>query len=99
MIQLLDYAGVAVFAATGALAASRKQLDIVGFLFLASITGIGGGTLRDVLLGKLPVFWVNDPGYVAVTLAVGAALYFAAPMVEYRYRLLLWLDAAGLAAY
>jgi uncharacterized membrane protein YeiH len=99
MIQLLDYAGVAVFAATGALAASRKQLDIVGFLFLASITGIGGGTLRDVLLGKLPVFWVNDSGYVAVTIAVGAALYFAAPLVEYRYRLLLWLDAAGLAAY
>jgi len=99
MIQLFDYSGVAVFAATGALAASRKQLDIVGFLFLASITGVGGGTLRDILLGKLPVFWVADPGYVAVTIAVGAILYFAAPLVEYRYRLLLWLDAIGLAAY
>jgi uncharacterized membrane protein YeiH len=49
-LTLLDYAGVAVFAATGALAASRKQLDIVGFVFLAAITGIGGGTLRDVIL-------------------------------------------------
>ena len=56
----LDYAGVAVFAATGALAASRKQLDVIGFLFLASFTGIGGGTVRDVILG-LPVFWVVNP--------------------------------------
>ncbi|TIX06235.1 MAG: trimeric intracellular cation channel family protein, partial [Mesorhizobium sp.] len=55
LIELLDYAGVAVFAATGALAASRKQLDIIGFLFLACVTGIGGGTLRDVIL-NLPVF-------------------------------------------
>jgi uncharacterized membrane protein YeiH len=55
-ILLLDYAGVAVFAATGALAASRKQLDIVGFLFLASVTGIGGGTLRDIIL-DVPVYW------------------------------------------
>ena len=60
-LQLLDYVGVAVFAATGALAASRIRLDIVGFIFLASITGIGGGTLRDLLLGKLPVFWIKQP--------------------------------------
>ena len=58
-ILLLDYAGVAVFAATGALAASRKQLDIIGFLFLASVTGIGGGTFRDLILGA-PVFWVEE---------------------------------------
>ena len=58
-IALLDYAGVAVFAATGALAASRKQLDIIGFLFLASVTGIGGGTFRDLIL-DVPVFWVAN---------------------------------------
>ena len=55
-ILALDYAGVAVFAATGALAASRKQLDLIGFIFLAAVTGIGGGTLRDIVLGNLPVF-------------------------------------------
>ena len=61
-VLLLDYAGVAVFAATGALAASRKQLDIIGFLFFAGVTGIGGGTLRDLIL-DVPVFWVvnHDP--------------------------------------
>ncbi|MEZ5871442.1 MAG: trimeric intracellular cation channel family protein [Nitratireductor sp.] len=97
--QIIDYAGVAVFAATGALAASRKQLDIIGFLFLASLTGIGGGTIRDLVLGVSPVFWVANSAYLAVCIVTAALLYFTAPLVEYRYRLLLWLDAIGLAAY
>ncbi|MCX8571688.1 trimeric intracellular cation channel family protein [Aminobacter sp. MET-1] len=94
----LDYAGVAVFAATGALAASRKQLDVIGFLFLASFTGIGGGTVRDVILG-LPVFWVVNPAYVLVCAAVAVVVFFTAHLVESRYKLLLWLDALGMAAY
>lgn len=94
----LDYAGVAVFVATGALAASRKQLDVIGFLFLASFTGIGGGTVRDVILG-LPVFWVVNPAYVLVCAAVAVVVFFTAHLVESRYKLLLWLDALGMAAY
>ena len=97
-LQYLDYAGVAVFAATGALAASRKQLDIIGFLFLASFTGIGGGTVRDVILG-LPVFWVVNPDYVLVCVLVAVLVFFTAHLVESRYKLLLWLDALGMAAY
>ena len=97
-IALLDYAGVAVFAATGALAASRKQLDIIGFLFLASITGIGGGTLRDVIL-NLPVFWVANSGYVLICAVVAVLVFFSAHRFESRYKLLLWLDAIGLAAF
>ncbi len=95
----LDYAGVAVFAATGALAASRKRLDIVGFIFLAAITGIGGGTLRDVLLGKLPVFWIKHPTYIGICVLIAVLVFFTAHLVEYRYRLLLWLDAVGMSAY
>jgi uncharacterized membrane protein YeiH len=95
---LLDYAGVAVFAATGALAASRKQLDIIGFLFLASVTGIGGGTLRDIIL-DVPVYWVSHHLYVLVCTAVAVVVFFTAHLVESRYRLLLWFDAVGLAAY
>jgi len=94
----LDYAGVAVFAATGALAASRKELDVIGFLFLASFTGIGGGTVRDVILG-LPVFWVVNPAYVLVCAAIAVLVFFTAHLVESRYKLLLWLDALGMAAY
>ncbi|MFZ1815502.1 MAG: trimeric intracellular cation channel family protein [Rhizobiaceae bacterium] len=99
LLGALDLAGVAVFAATGALAASRKQLDIIGFLFLASLTGIGGGTLRDVIIGATPIFWAHDSLPLAVCALTAIILYFAAPLFEYRYRLLLWLDAAGLAAY
>ena len=98
-LTVLDYAGVAIFAATGGLAASRKQLDIIGFVFLAAITGIGGGTLRDLVLGQTPVFWVENPTYLLVCGGVGVAVYFTAHLVESRYRLLLWLDALGLAAF
>ncbi len=95
----LDYAGVALFAATGALAASRKQLDLIGFLFFATVTGTGGGTVRDIVLGRVPVFWVLNPTYVLVCCAVGVLVFFTAYLVESRYRLLIWLDAVGLSAY
>lgn len=99
LVPALDLLGVAVFAATGALTASRKQLDIVGFALLAAVTGIGGGTLRDVLIGRLPVFWVGQPHYLAVTTAVAVLVFFVAHRIESRYRLLLWLDALGLALF
>jgi uncharacterized membrane protein YeiH len=97
-IVFLDYAGVAVFAATGALAASRKQLDMIGFLFLASVTGVGGGTLRDLIL-DVPVFWVANHDYILICAAAAVVVYFTAHLIEYRFKLLLWLDAVGLAAY
>jgi uncharacterized membrane protein YeiH len=100
MIPILafDYAGVAVFAATGALAASRKELDIIGFVFMACVTGTGGGTLRDLILG-VPVFWTVNQDYILVCAAVAVIVYFTAHLIESRYKLLLWLDAIGLAAY
>lgn len=97
-IIFLDFAGVALFAATGALAASRKELDIVGFLFLGAVTGIGGGTARDLILG-VPVFWVEQPVFVLVCAATAAVVYVTAHLIESRYRLLLWLDAVALSAY
>ena len=95
----LDLLGVAVFAASGALTASRKQLDIVGFALLAAVTGIGGGTLRDQLIGRLPVFWIKEPAYIAVTTAVAVLVFFTAHRLESRFRMLLWLDAMGLALF
>ena len=97
-IVILDYAGVAVFAATGALAASRKQVDIIGFLFLAGVTGIGGGTLRDLIL-DVPVFWTVNHDYLLVCATMAISVYFTAHLMESRWKLLLWLDAVGLAAY
>jgi uncharacterized membrane protein YeiH len=95
----LDVAGVAVFAASGALAASRKQMDIVGFVLIATVTGIGGGTIRDLLLGIAPVFWITAPLYVVLCTCIAVLLFLAAPMLESRFRVLLWADAAGLAVF
>lgn len=98
LLQTLDYIGIAVFAATGALAASRKQLDIVAFAFFATVTATGGGTLRDILL-DVPVFWVRNPAYLLIPIVVAVLVYFTAHLLESRYRVLLWADAVGLAAY
>lgn len=98
LINLMDYSGVAFFAATGSLVASRKQLDIIGFLFLGAITGLGGGTVRDLIL-NVPVFWVEERAYVVACTLAAILVYFTAHLIESRYRLLLWLDAIALAAY
>lgn len=96
LLPLLDYAAVAVFALTGALVASRAQLDIVGFVFVASITAMGGGTLRDIMLGR-EVFWISDPLFLAAAFIAALAVFFGAHLLESRYRSLLWLDACALA--
>lgn len=94
---VLDTASVFVFALTGALAASRAQLDIVGFLFFAALTAVGGGTVRDLLLDRNPVFWIERPGILLVAAAAAILVYFTAHLVESRARWLAWLDAAALA--
>lgn len=95
-LQMLDYGAVAVFAVTGALAASRSQLDIVGFIFIASLTATGGGTVRDAILDRT-VFWVADPVVLAVATAAAIAVFLTAHLLESRYRALLWIDAFALA--
>ncbi len=98
-LTTVDWFGTAVFAVTGALVASRKRMDIFGFMLLGAATGIGGGSLRDAMLGALPVFWVKEPVYLVICVAVSAATFFLAHIPESRYRALLWLDAAGLALF
>lgn len=97
-IHWLDLLGVAVFAASGALVASRKEMDVVGFALVGTITGIGGGTFRDLLLGE-PVFWVVKPEYALLCLAVSGSVFVLAPFIQRRYSLLLWADAAGVALF
>lgn len=97
VLTALDFAGVAVFAATGALAAAREKQDLVTMGFFGAITGVGGGTLRDLLIGA-PVFWVLDWRYIAVCLAATGAVWLLGSR-RWRFTALLWLDAVGLAAY
>lgn len=95
-LAVLDHASVLVFALTGALVASRAQLDLVGFIFFATLTGIGGGTLRDLLLGG-PVLWVARPSFLMLAAGAAVTVFFTAHLLESRYRVLLWLDALALA--
>jgi uncharacterized membrane protein YeiH len=96
LMDALDYASVLIFALSGALAASRSQLDIVGFIFIACLTAVGGGTIRDAILNR-EVFWVADPAILAVASTAAIAVFFTAHLLESRYRALLWFDAFALA--
>lgn len=98
-VAILDWLGIIAFSFTGALVASRKQMDLVGFVLLGTVTGIGGGTVRDILLGADPIFWVHEPMYVAVCVLVAAVAFFTAYLAQSRYRLILWFDAVGLALF
>lgn len=95
--EALDHAAVFVFALTGALAASRAQLDIVGFAFVASLTAVGGGTLRDLILDRNPVFWVAEPAFIGVAVTAAILVFFTAHRLESRLRALTWLDALALS--
>ena len=96
-LALIDYFGIAVFAISGALLAAERRQTFVTFVFFAVVTGVGGGTLRDLLIGA-PVFWVHKNATLLI--CIGAALLTW--LVSRRFiaeRALLWFDAAGLAAY
>ena len=94
---LLDLAGTAVFALTGALVAARLRFTFVTVCFFALVTGVGGGTVRDLLIGVRP-FWLADQRVAAVILGVALLAWFT-PRRWWDRRLLEWADAAGLAAY
>lgn len=96
-LAVLDYASVIVFAISGALAASRAQLDLVGFAFVACLTAVGGGTLRDLLLNRDAVFWIEDPAYIVIACLVSAVVFLTAHLFESRQKALLWADAVALS--
>lgn len=96
VLSALDYTAVIVFAISGALAASRAQLDIVGFAFVACLTAVGGGTIRDVLLNRDAVFWISDPAYILIATLIATVVFFTAHLFESRLKALMWADAIAL---
>jgi len=96
LVQFFDILAAIVFAVSGSLVASRKRMDVMGFMWFAVITGVGGGTLRDLILG-VPVFWVQNPAHVSACLVTAVVMHVVAPLVESRYKTHLWFDAFGLA--
>lgn len=98
LLAALTWAAVAVLAIAGALSASRKQLDPVGFMLVACLCAFGGGTVRDVILDR-PVFWLDAPGMVALAAGLALAVFFTAHLIERRFIVLLWADAVGLGLF
>ncbi|GAA3904414.1 trimeric intracellular cation channel family protein [Sphingomonas limnosediminicola] len=96
-LVLLDYFGIAVFAISGALLAAEKRQTLVTFIFFAVVTGVGGGTLRDLLIGA-PVFWVHTNATLLICI-VAALLVWLISHRRIAGKALLWFDAAGLGAY
>ena len=96
-LVLLDYVGIAVFAVSGALLAADKKQTLVTFIFFAVITGVGGGTVRDLLIGA-PVFWVGTNATLLICIGAALGVWFMSRK-SITGRALLWFDAVGLAAY
>lgn len=99
VIHVVDMLAVGVFAITGALAAAERKLDILGFILFGTITGIGGGTVRDLLLGTDTVFWIGDTGYLWVCFGASTLTWFLAPLLKSLHRVLVWADALGVALF
>lgn len=98
ILQYLDLLGTVVFAITGLLAARRKQLDLFGAIVIAMVTAIGGGTVRDLII-DVPVFWTQNDIYIYVVVIAALLLFFLARFKRLPVKLLLFLDALGLAVF
>ena len=96
-LVLLDLLGIGLFAVSGALLAAQKKLDFVTFVFFAAVTGVGGGTLRDLLIGA-PVFWVRTNATLLICIGAALAVWLLTTK-RITGKALVWFDAAGMAAY
>lgn len=99
LLQLFTLAGVAVFAASGALAAAKRSLDPVGVLVLALVTATGGGTLRDVLMNRHPIFWIDDPSFIVASALAALLTWLWIRKFPPPERALAYADAIGLAFF
>ncbi|MCG8427893.1 MAG: trimeric intracellular cation channel family protein, partial [Chromatiales bacterium] len=99
VIFFLDLAGTAVFAISGALAAGRKRMDIFGVVVLGCVTAIGGGTLRDLVLGATPVFWITDTYYLGIAASAALGTFMLACYTRMPSIMLMYADAVGLAVF
>ena len=97
-IYVLDLFGTVAFAITGAFKAIEKKFDIVGILVLATITGVAGGTIRDVILGRIPNS-IADPTYIVATIASGIIIFFLYSRLKKHWNLFLKFDAIGLGVF
>ncbi|MVW70454.1 trimeric intracellular cation channel family protein [Bordetella sp. 15P40C-2] len=99
LLHIVFLVAIVAEAMTAALAAGRRAMDWFGVCIIACVTALGGGSLRDVLLGHYPLTWVGHPEYLAMTAGAALLTAFIAPWMRRLQRLFLWLDAVGLVAF
>ncbi|WP_210768898.1 trimeric intracellular cation channel family protein [Deefgea sp. CFH1-16] len=99
MLTLIYLLAISAEAMTGALAAGRRNMDIFGVSVIAFLTALGGGTVRDILLGRYPIAWTQHPEYVALVIASGIAAVLISRHMKRLNRLFMFLDALGLIAF
>jgi uncharacterized membrane protein YeiH len=99
MLFILDIFGTAVFAITGSLIGKQKHMDIFGVIVIALVTALGGGTLRDILLGNLPVFWISQPEVIVICVIAAIFTYYTSDKMPFPRRTLLLADTIGLATF
>ena len=94
----MNYLGDVVFAVSGALTAGRNKMDLIGYVMIGTITGIGGGTLRDLLLGR-KVWWTTNPQELMLCVVASVIAYFFIRHSTKHYSSIVWLDAIGLSSF
>lgn len=99
LFQLLDFTGTVAFAASGAIAGARKNLDLYGICFLAFMTAVGGGTVRDAFLGRVPPFSFTDINYFILSIVTAIAVFAFYKHMKKTYAMLVWFDALGLGVF
>lgn len=99
IVLILDLFGTMAFAVTGAFKAIEHKADIVGIIILATITGVAGGTIRDIILGHFPPHSISDPNYVIITTTTGVVIFFLYPKMQKHWNLFLKFDALGLGVF